>query len=72
LNVAQDFVQHLGYLGKEKAAKLDKLRDDLEEAIAKVVRVHGAFAKGLNELSRKSARVRHIMDLVGEEGWNLV
>jgi hypothetical protein len=61
-----DFVQHLGYLGKEKVAKLDKLRDDLEEAIAKVVRVHGAYAKGLNELSGKSARVKHIIDLVGE------
>jgi hypothetical protein len=60
-----DFVQHVGYLG-EDVAKLDKLRDDLEEAIARVVRVHGAFAKCLNNFAGRSNRVKHILNSIGE------
>jgi hypothetical protein len=60
-----DFVRYVGYLG-EDVAKLDKLRDDLEEAIARVVRVHGAFAKCLNNFAGKSNRVKHILNTVGE------
>jgi hypothetical protein len=55
-----DFVRHVGYLG-EDVAKLDKLRDDLEQ-----VRVHGAFAKCLNNFAGKSNRLKHILNTVGE------
>ncbi|GLE08725.1 hypothetical protein PINS_up020126 [Pythium insidiosum] len=61
-----EFFRHISYLDKDEAAKLDKLRDDLQQSIERVVRVQGAFVKALNKNAIGSNRIKHIIQAVGE------
>jgi hypothetical protein len=61
-----DFAKYLSYVGEQKASDLDQLRDDLQEAIERVVRVHGAFIKSPNDCAVRSERVKHIINVVGQ------
>jgi hypothetical protein len=45
-----DFAEAIPNLGKESMAVLDQLRDDLQEAVERVVRIHGAFVKSLSNV----------------------
>ena len=53
-------------LDRSEIDKLDKLRNDLREAIERVVRVEHAFQKELIKHATKSERVQSIAKCIGE------
>ncbi|TMW57695.1 hypothetical protein Poli38472_014828 [Pythium oligandrum] len=61
-----DFVDHVPYIDESEAVSLDKLRDDLQEAVERVIRVQHAFVKALNKQASKSNRIKSIEQAIGE------
>lgn len=61
-----DFARTVRLPDPEDAAQLDRLRDDLQESIERVIRVQGAFVKALQKHARHSDRIKHVIQTVGE------
>ena len=53
-------------LDDDTASRLDELREDLQESIDRTMRIQAAFVKQLYKESRRSNRIQHIIQVIGE------
>lgn len=62
----RDEFKFIEYLNDSEAARLNKLRDDLQESIERTVRIEQAFVKQLTKHAVKSDRVKSIIKAIEE------